>query len=78
MTTRTVLTLRERPSVPLEAEVLTPDRVAGLGGDELRALPVVLGKRQRRLDDFFDVEGPGGEELEIRGDVGRVNGLAAA
>jgi formylmethanofuran dehydrogenase subunit C len=72
MTTRTVLTLRERPSVPLEAEVLTPDRIAGLSEDELRALPVVLGKRQRRLDDFFEVDGPGSDELEIRGDVGRV------
>ncbi len=38
----------------------------------MRALPVVLGKRQRRLDDFFDVEGDGGEDLIIRGDAGRV------
>jgi formylmethanofuran dehydrogenase subunit C len=69
---KTILTLKERPHVPLEAEVLTPDRVALLGHDEVRALPVVLGKRQRRLDDFFEVEGPGSEELEIRGDAGRV------
>jgi formylmethanofuran dehydrogenase subunit C len=71
-TTRTALTLRERPHVPLEAEVLTPDVIAPLGHDEVRALPVVLGKRQYRLDDFFEVEGPGSEELEVRGDVGRV------
>ena len=70
--TRTVLTPKERPHVPLEAEVLTPDVIAGLRHDEVRALPVVLGKRQYRLDDFFEVEGPGGEELEVRGDVGRV------
>jgi formylmethanofuran dehydrogenase subunit C len=70
--TRTVLTLKEHPHVPLEAEVLTPDVIAPLGHDEVRALPVVLGKRQCRLDDFFEVEGPGSEELEIRGDVGRV------
>ena len=72
LTTRTVLTLKERPHVPLEAEVLTPDVFASLGNDEVRALPVILGKRQYRLDDFFAVEGPGSEELEIRGDVGRV------
>ena len=72
MTTRTVLTLKVPPHVPLEAEVLTPDVIAPLGHDEVRALPVVLGKRQRRLDEFFEVEGPGSEELEIRGDVGRV------
>lgn len=71
-TTKTVLTPKERPHVPLEAEVLCPDVIAGLGHGEVRALPVVLGKRQHRLDDFFDVEGPGGEDLEIRGDVGRV------
>jgi formylmethanofuran dehydrogenase subunit C len=70
--TKTVLTLKERPHVPLEAEVLTPDVLAPLGHDAVRALPVVLGKRQYRLDDFFEVEGPGSEELEIRGDVGRV------
>jgi formylmethanofuran dehydrogenase subunit C len=72
LTTRTVLTLKERPHIPLEAEVLTPDVLVGLGNDAVRALPVVLGKRQLRLDDFFEVEGPGSEELEIRGDVGRV------
>jgi formylmethanofuran dehydrogenase subunit C len=72
LTAKTILTLKERPHVPLEAEVLTPDVIAGLGHGEVRALPVVLGKRQYRLDDFFEVEGPGGEELEIRGDLGRV------
>jgi len=69
---KTLLTLKERPHVPLEAEVLTPDTIAPLGQDEVRALPVVLGKRQYRLDDFFEIEGPPGEELEIRGDAGRV------
>ncbi len=37
-----------------------------------------LGKRQRRLDDFFTVEGAGGDELEIRGDVGRVKWIGRA
>lgn len=71
-TTKTVLLVKERPHVPLEAEVLTPDMLAALSHAEVRALPVVLGKRQYRLDDFFEVEGPGSDELEIRGDVGRV------
>lgn len=71
-TTRTVLTLKERPHVPLEAEVLTPDVFAGRSHDEVRTLPVILGKRRYRLDEFFEVEGSGSEELEIRGDVGRV------
>src|SRR5262249_60364203 len=67
----TTLTLKERPHVPLEAELLSPDVIAPLSHDDVRALPVVLGKRQRRLDDFFEVEGPGSENLVIRGDAGR-------
>jgi formylmethanofuran dehydrogenase subunit C len=68
----TTLTLKDRPHVPLEAELLSPDVIAPLTHEEVRALPVVLGKRQRRLDDFFEVEGPGSEDLVIRGDAGRV------
>ena len=32
------LTLKEQPSVPLEAESLSPDVLAGLGHDAVRAL----------------------------------------
>jgi formylmethanofuran dehydrogenase subunit C len=66
------LTLKEPPSVPLEAEAVSPDVLAGLGHDAVRALPVLLGKRRLRLDDLFEVEGEGGDEVELRGDLGRV------
>jgi formylmethanofuran dehydrogenase subunit C len=66
------LTLKKQPHVPLEAEALSPDVLGGLTHDEVRARPVFLGKRQYRLDEFFEVEGAGGDELEIRGDVGQV------
>src|SRR6267143_4664917 len=66
------LTLKEPPSVPLEADMLSPDAIAPLTIEEIRALPVYLGKRQRRVDDFFTVEGEPGDELEIRGDAARV------
>jgi formylmethanofuran dehydrogenase subunit C len=68
---RTTLTLKEHLTVPLETEVLSPDVIAPLGSVEVRALPVFLGKRQYRLDEFFEVQGSG-EELEIRGDAARV------
>jgi formylmethanofuran dehydrogenase subunit C len=68
----TRLTLKEPPPVPLEAEVLSPDVIASLRHDALAALPVFLGKRQRRLDDFFTIEGDGSDELELHGDMGRV------
>lgn len=66
------LTLKEQPQVPLEAETLSPDVLAPLEPDAIRALPVHLGKRRLRVDDFFQVEGDSGDELEIRGDAGRV------
>ena len=66
------LTLKEQPSVPLEAEVLSPDVTADLKHDAIRALPVFLGKRQCRLDEFFEVQGAASAELEIRGDAGKV------
>ncbi len=66
------LTLKEQPSVPLEAEVLSPDAMAALANDAIRALPVYLGKKQCRVDDFFTVEGEASDELEIRGDARKV------
>jgi formylmethanofuran dehydrogenase subunit C len=68
----TTLTLKESPTVPLEAECLSPDILAPLRHGEVCALPVFLGKRQRRLEDFFTIEGDGSDELEIRGDLSRV------
>ena len=59
--------------MPLEAEVLSPDvDRPDLAHDAVRGLPVFLGKRQCRVDDFFEVEGEGSDELEIRGDAGKV------
>jgi formylmethanofuran dehydrogenase subunit C len=77
--TRTItLTLKEQPSVPLEAEVISPDVMAGLARDEILGLPVFLGKRQRRLDDFFSVDGAASDEIEIRGDVAKVKWIGRA
>ena len=66
------LTLKEEPTVPLEAESISPDVTAYLKHDALRALPVLLGKRQRRLEDFFEIEGEASDDLVIRGDLTRV------
>src|SRR4029453_15629932 len=52
-----ILTLKQQPSAPLEAEALSPDVTAPLGLEAIKALPVHLGKRQHRVDDFFAVEG---------------------
>jgi len=63
------LTLKQQPTVPLEADNISPDVTAGLTNDAIRALPVYLGKRTCRLDEFFDVEGEASDDLEIHGDA---------
>lgn len=73
-----ILTLKKQPAVPLEAENLSPDVLAPLAHEAVRALPVFLGKRQCRLDEFFDVDGAGSDELEIRGDAARVKWIGRA
>lgn len=66
------LTLKEQPHVPLEAEVMSPDVMAELKTGAIRALPVLLGKRPCRLDDFFAVDGEASEDVHVRGDASRV------
>jgi formylmethanofuran dehydrogenase subunit C len=58
--------------VPLEAETLCPDRTATLAHDAVRALPVYLGKKQCRVDDFFAVDGEASDEIEIHGEMKKV------
>lgn len=67
-----ILTLKQQPNVPLEAESICPDRMVGISHDAIAALPLFLGKRQVRLDDFFDVEGADSDRIEVRGDLARV------
>lgn len=66
------LTLKEPTAVPVEAECLSPDTLAPLSHADVRSLPVMLGKRTLRLDELFDVEGDGSDEVELRGDLGKV------
>src|SRR5487761_1140687 len=66
------LTLKHEPPVPLEAENISPDVLAPLAHQEIRALPVWLGKRQCRLEEFFEVDGERSDELEILGNAAGV------
>jgi formylmethanofuran dehydrogenase subunit C len=72
------LTLKQQPNVPLEAEHINPDHMVGLANDAIRALPIFLGKRQRRLDDFFDVDGADSDQIEIHGDLRKVKWIGRA
>ena len=72
------LTLKESLPVPLEAEMVSPDVMVSLTHGAIRALPVYLGKRQRSLDEFFDVEGAASDEIEVRGDAEKVKWIGRA
>jgi formylmethanofuran dehydrogenase subunit C len=63
------LTLREQPDVPLEADVLTPDRLAG--SEDIAALPLWHGKERTRVGEFFAVSGSG-DDVRLEGDLSRV------
>src|SRR5436190_12171981 len=71
------LVLREVPTVPLETEGLTPDRLATSRAGEIEALPVWHGNQRVQLGDFFAVSGSGDEVLRVEGDLRLVKFLGA-
>jgi formylmethanofuran dehydrogenase subunit C len=71
------LTLQTTPAVPLEAEVISPDRLAGLSQAEIAALPVQYGNQKAALGDFFRVSGAGNGEIRVEGDLSRVKLIGA-
>src|ERR687895_1021560 len=70
------LTLREAPAVPLQAEVLCPDRLAGASRSEIEALPVWHGNERTRVAEFFAVAGAG-DDVRLEGDLSRVKLVGA-
>lgn len=71
------LTLRVTPDAPLEAEMICPDRLAGLSAAEISHLPLWHGKDKVPLGDFFAVSGADGSDLQVEGDLDRVKLLGA-
>jgi formylmethanofuran dehydrogenase subunit C len=66
------LRLVREPTVPLEAEMISPDTLASLSNAEIRSLTVYHGKRQLPLSEFFDVEGERSEHLVLHGALHKV------
>jgi formylmethanofuran dehydrogenase subunit C len=66
------------PTVPLEAEVLTPDAMGQLSNAEIRRLTVYHGKRQLPLGEFFDVEGERSTDLVLHGALHKVRWIGRA
>lgn len=73
---------KTKPTIPVEAEVLTPNKLAGKSLNEIINMPVWEGNRKRKLSDFFEIEGEVAEKPEdlrivINGDASRVKYIGA-
>jgi formylmethanofuran dehydrogenase subunit C len=69
-----MITLRPKSSfsVPLEAEVISPDAIAGQSLSRIERLPVVQGNAQAPLHEFFAIEGEPDETVRLEGDFSAV------
>lgn len=76
------LKLKEKPTIPIEAENISPDIVAGKQLQEARELPVYVGNTKKRLGDFFDIKGEvaaqaGDQAIFVEGDLSKVKYIGA-
>lgn len=63
---------KEASSIPVEADSICTDRFVGRGPTEIAALPAFYGRRRVTLGDLFDVEGRGGDNITVAGDLRHV------
>jgi formylmethanofuran dehydrogenase subunit C len=70
-------TLHTPPTVPLEADVLSPAPLAGLSAAEAARLVVVNGNRSAEVGEFFRVTGTANGEIRLTGDLSNVKLIGA-
>lgn len=84
VTTTVTLSLKEVPPVPIEAESLIPEHVAGKDEAHIGRLPLLVGKMPETVADWFHVsvsqaeataENAGHTALVLRGDLTRFKRL---
>jgi formylmethanofuran dehydrogenase subunit C len=72
------LTYHSDTRIPVEAECITPDNLAGKSAPEVTRLAVQHGNATLALGDFFRVEGDAADgEVLVEGDCGRVKLVGA-
>jgi formylmethanofuran dehydrogenase subunit C len=69
---QTRLQFRETGHLPIEAETISPDRLIGLTRVEVEALPVLKGRRRVTIGDLFVVDGDGGPDILLEGELSHV------
>jgi len=77
-----ILTPKNLPDLPLEAEVITPDSVAGKTLKEVKSLPVYVGNTTETLGKYFEIKGetaetPSDQLVAIQGECGNVKYIGA-
>ena len=71
------LTLHTQPDVPLEADILAPDKLGKLDLKEVEKATIYHGNVQTALADFFTVSGTANGELVLEGDLSRVKHIGS-
>lgn len=67
------LILHTLPEVPLEADVISPDKLMGKNKSEVASLTVFHGNNEHKLSDFFTINGEVKDgEVEVEGDLSKV------
>src|SRR5690606_39842098 len=69
------LTLHTVPDVPLEAELLSPDRMNGMNESAIAGIRVMHGNQPSAVGDFFKVSGKPNGEIHLEGDLSRIKHL---
>ena len=72
------LSLHTAPEVPIEADVICPDKINGNNESTLAALYILHGNQQTELGEFFKIKGQYDGEIRIEGDLSNVKHLGAA
>ena len=71
-----LITIPLRSTIPVEADAVTPDRLADLPQDEVEKIPLLHGNETIPLGKVFRVVGLAFEKhIEILGDCGRIKNL---
>lgn len=65
------------PEIPLEAELICPDKLSGKPAAEVAKLSVQYGSRQASIGDFFSVQGVCDDEIHLQGELSRVKFIGA-
>ncbi len=73
-----VLKYHSSTTIPVEAECITPDHLAGKSAAEVAVLPVQHGNAEMPLGEFFQVTGRADDgDIRIEGECGRVKWIGA-